>query len=339
MSRSRLMLTARDRAPLPRRRLLPLTVFLAAAVALLAFAGIAAAETKIGEYTGAPNPEIPAEANVLGATTEYDSTAGTMNFTVTTAAEPRAEIEGKENEILLIVGYATLPVCSLSEFETGGGNAGFPVFELETPYSQQLAETITGESQKEVESGPANLGLGAKTVEGTKTTLTAQSPKAVGKAYTCGLIGLENVENKEEEFVEDFAIFPLSTKVTPPPVVTPPAPVQTSQPAPAAAALAIAKVKKPLKLKAGKWATVKVKVTNTGGSTTPPGSLQLKAAKGVIVKGGKQKLPALLPGGSWTVSYKVKLTTKAKKTSTLPLVGTAGTVSSKSSLVLKLAGG
>ncbi len=91
-------------------------------------------------------------------------------------------------------------------------------------------------------------------------------------------------------------------------------------------ALSIAKAKKPLKLKVGKWATVKVKVTNTGGATTAPGSLQLKATKGVIVKpAASQKLPVLLPGGSWTVSYRVKLTAKAKKSSTLSLVGAAGT--------------
>jgi hypothetical protein len=313
---------------------------IAVVVALLAFAGTAFAETKIGEYSAAPNPKIPAEANVLGATTEYDSTAGTMNFTVTTAAEPQAEVEEEESEIILVVGFATLPVCSLSELETGGGNVGFPVFELETPYSQPFAESITAESQKEIEGGsPANFGLGSKTVEGTKTTLTAQSPRAVGKAYTCAIMALENVENTKEEFVEDFAIFPLSLKPTPPPVVAPPAPAPAAQPAPPVAALSIAKAKKPLKLKVGKWATVKVKVTNAGGASTSPGSLQLKATKGVTVKGGKQKLPALLPGGSWTVSYKVKLTAKAKKTSTLSLVGAAGTVGSKSSLVLKRAGG
>src|ERR1700759_4735609 len=41
----------RDRPPLHRRRLLQRTVFIAAAIALLAFATSAAAETKIGEYS------------------------------------------------------------------------------------------------------------------------------------------------------------------------------------------------------------------------------------------------------------------------------------------------
>ena len=123
-------------------------------------------------------------------------------------------------------------------------------------------------------------------------------------------------------------LFPLTTKPEPAPAQTVTPPATQSTPAPArAGVLSIAKAKKPLKLKVGKWATVKVKVTNTGRhGERSPGSLRLKATKGVIVKAGKQKLPALLPGGSWTVSYKVKLTAKAKKSSTLSLVGTAASL-------------
>jgi hypothetical protein len=151
-------------------------------------------------------------------------------------------------------------------------------------------------------------------------------------------------EELEEELKEqeagtlqsgNFVIFPISA---PPAPATAPAPPAPAPPPPPPAALSIFK-EKPLKLKVGKWATAKVKVTNSGGAASAPGSLQLKAAKGVIVKPAHQKLPALLPGGSWTVSYKVELTAKAKKNSTLSLIGTAGTVTSKSSLVLKLAGG
>ena len=81
-----------------------------------------------------------------------------------------------------------------------------------------------------------------------------------------------------------------------------------------------------------------MKVTNTGGTATAPGSLRLKTTKGVLVKAARQKVPALLPGGSWTVSYKVKLTAKAKKSSTLSLAATAGSLTAKGSLVVKSLG-
>lgn len=320
-------------------RLVPTAALLIALAALLAFAGTASAETKIGEYTGALIPGIPAEANVLGATGEYDSTAGTLNFTVTTAAAPQAKLGAEPNEIQLDVGFATLPVCAFSALESG---AGYPVFELEARYAQSVALAITAESQAELISGdPALLSAGTKTVEGTKTTFTAQSPRAVGKPYNCGIVSVQNVENVEGESVQEINFFPLSLKPTPPPAVTPPAPVQ-AQPAPQAppvAALSIAKAKKPLKLKVGKWKTVKVKVTDTGGTATSAGSLRVKAPAGVLVKPERQKLPVLQAGESWTLSVRVQMTAKAKKSSTLSLVAAAGTVSAKGSLVLKVAGG
>jgi hypothetical protein len=320
------------------RRLVPTAALLIAFAALLAFAGTASAETKVGEYTGALIAGIPAEANVLGATGEYESTAGTMNFTVTTAAAPQAKLGGEPNEIQIDVGFATLPVCSFSALSMG---AGYPVFELEGRYGQPGALAITAESQAELLSGdPALLSAGTKTVEGTKTTFTAQSPRAVGKPYNCGVVSLLNVENAEGEPVQEIHLFPLAAKATPPPALTPPAPVQAqpASPPPPVAALSIAKTKKPQKLKVGKWATVKVKVTNTGGTATALGSLRVTAPAGVLVKPERQKLPILSSGGSWTLSVRVQLTAKAKKSSTLSLVGTAGTVTSKSSLVLKLAG-
>jgi uncharacterized membrane protein len=95
---------------------------------------------------------------------------------------------------------------------------------------------------------------------------------------------------------------------------------------------------KPQQLKVGKWATVKVTLTNSGGSATPQGALKLKAPQGATIKPEGQKLPALLPGESWTLSFRVKLSASAKKKSTLSLVGAAGSLSVSGSLVLKALG-
>ncbi|HJZ36595.1 MAG TPA: hypothetical protein VJ204_10040 [Solirubrobacterales bacterium] len=320
-----------------RRRLVP-TVLLIAFAALMALAGTASAETKVGEYVGAPNSGVPAEANVLGATAEYDSTTGSLRVTVTTAAVPQAQIEGKPSGIQLNVGLATLPACSLASLVPA---AGYPVFELEDHYAEPLALAITAESQKEDETrDPSILSAATKTVEGTKTTLTAQSPRAIGKPYNCVVVGVLDSGTPQE-----FDLFPLTVKPEPPATETKTAAgAPETKPAPPAlapppAALSIAKAKKPLKLKVGKWKTVKVKVSDTGGAPTGLGSLRVKAPAGVLVKPEKQKLPILAPGGFWTLPVRVQLTAKAKKTSTLSLVGAAGTLSAKSSLVLKLLGG
>src|ERR1700744_876589 len=90
MSRSAPMATARDRAPLPSRRLLPLTVFIAAAVALLALAGSAFAETKVGEATSPEQLGLPGEVDLLKGSTSYDLATGAVTLSVTTRVAPES---------------------------------------------------------------------------------------------------------------------------------------------------------------------------------------------------------------------------------------------------------
>jgi uncharacterized membrane protein len=83
---------------------------------------------------------------------------------------------------------------------------------------------------------------------------------------------------------------------------------------------------------------VKVKVDNTGGTALAAGSLRVKPVKGVNVKPESQKLPALAPGASWTLSVKVQLTEAAKAKSTLGLLASGrGATTGTGSLVVKLA--
>jgi hypothetical protein len=335
------MPTVRDRAPLHRRRLLQLTVFIAAAIALLAFATSAAAETKIGEYSAPRDPTIPAEASILHASTEYDPATGALTFAVTTAAEPRAKVGGEESKIEMVAVLLTLPECSAAAVSASSRSiTGFyPVYEILAPYSESTpAASVFKESEKEV----VKPGFASKEVEGTKITLGAQNPRAVNQPFTCGAVLMLGVKNEAGEEVEDLAVLPLTVKPEPPPSETKPAPstpeTKAAPPAPAAA-LSIAKAKKPLKLKVGKWATVKVKVTNTGGTTTGPGALRVKAPAGVLVKPERQKVPILAPRGSWTISVRVQLTARAKAKTTLALTGTAPGLNAKATLVVKRADG
>jgi hypothetical protein len=253
------MPTAPDRAPHRRRRLFPLTVFIAAAIALLAFAASAFAETKIGEYSAPLDPTIPAEASVLHVSTEYEAATGALTFAVTTGAAPLSEIGGEENEMEMFAILLTLPECSLAAFKSAEENdAGFPIYEILSSYSESTgAASAFGENEKEI----PKLGLASKEVEGTKTTLKAQNPRALNQPFTCGAVFLWGVENEAGEEVEDVVLFPLTTKPEPPPAETKPAPAAPeAKPAPSApaaspAALSIAKAKKPLNLKVGKWAT------------------------------------------------------------------------------------
>ena len=92
----------------------------------------------------------------------------------------------------------------------------------------------------------------------------------------------------------------------------------------------------PLKVKAGTWKTVHVKVKNPGATASAQGSLRVKGDKGVLVTPEVQKLPGLTPGATFTLSVRVRLTEAAKAKSTLAVTGTAPGVTGTSSIVLKL---
>ncbi len=337
-------------APMDRRHLLPTAALLIALAALLAFAGSAAAEVRAEEGTSPADSTIAAEADILSAKAEYDSTAGSVSFAITTAAAPRRGTEADPAELQILAELASVPSCSIAAIESGGPEVGFPTFtflapypeeEPEDPEEEEIATWFLLRSPESTPTPPGTFGYATKTVNGATTTLSATAPKAANLPFNCAVVAVLGAENDKGEEAEELLLFPLAlvTPVTPPPPAAATPPASSPPPQPAPGALSITKGEKPLRLKVDKWATAKVKVTNTGGTMTAAGSLQLKAVKGVIVKGGKQKLPVLLPGESWTVSYKVKLTAKAKKASTLSLVGGAGSISTKSSLALKLARG
>jgi hypothetical protein len=330
-------------------------ILIAALAATLLFAATAAAETKIGEGTSPEQAALPGEADLLKGSVEYDSATGRAAVALTTRQAQETAPEAERPKIQYIAALLNVNfTCTREGFEAAAKKAAeekkelsltYPVYELfsanypftEPPPGQPLAQAYAAliASEKELESGPKpeNFVAGTKVVSGTTATVAATFSKAANQPFNCAEVIAQNSIGGTEP---DILLFPLTTKPEPPPVQTPTPPAAPAQAAPPArASLSITKAKKPLKLKVGKWTTVKVRVTNSGAASTTPGSLQLKAPKGVVVKSRRQKLPVLLPGGSWTVSYRVELTEKAKASSTLSLVGSAGDVAVKGSLIVK----
>ncbi len=311
-----------------RRLLVP--SILAVALLALALAASASAEVRVGEATAPANPSLNPQADVIAAKAEYNSATGSQTFTVTTVAAPSPGTEAEPSEMQMAAGLVTTNTCSLLAFNT----PAFPMFAFEYQYAEdippvwRIIESAAAEPKL-----PETLGVAVKSTVGTTTTLSAMVPKAVDGPFNCGVA---YVNDPSWPRVPEMLIFPIA--VPPPPPATPPAPTPSLAPAPAApqpaAALSIAKAK-PLKLKVGKWKTVRITVADTGGAATAPGSLRLKAPRGVLVKPEKQRLPVLSAGGSWTVTAKVQLTVKAKKKSTVTLTATAGSLTAKGSLVLK----
>jgi hypothetical protein len=352
-----------------RRTLAPF-LLLAALIAALAFAAVASAEIKIGEGTSPADPSLEdGEADLLKATATYDSTTGAASFEITTREAPESTPEAERPFITYyaVIANSGIPCTRADflaaqerqqkEFEESGEAAEpalYPAFSVispnrilregegppKVPLSQAYGEYLAKQPTSQFE----NLVPGTKTASGDTITIAATSPQAINGAFNCAYVFGQDVSGSGG--APDPIVFPLTTKPEPPPVeppVTPeppksdpapqpPAPTKAA-PAPAPGVLALAQ-SKPQALKVGKLATVRLTVSNPGGSPTGQGFLSLRAPKGVVIRGRRQKLPALLPGDSWTLTYRVRLTAKAKKRSTIAISGTSGALTTSGSLVV-----
>lgn len=319
-------------------------LLLAAIAALLVFATAASAETRTGESSTVIRENFPTgEVTLVKADASYESTAGSIVFHVTTATGAAHESEGS---ILAVL--TTTPNCA-------GKKTGKAIIE---PLFQNLVAGVADSLASPTANGlagsftaPQELPA-TKSVSDTTTTLSLASGTIANKEYDCAIIAaIEPGEGEGGELDEEFPgleegpgatflSFPISVPPSPPPappVVT----AAAAGPTPPAAApaappvLSIGKLK-PLTLAAGKSGTVKVKITNSGGSATALGSLRVKNAEGVLVKPERQQLPVLAPGASRTLSVRVQLGAKAKSKSTLTLTAAASGVTATGSFIAKL---
>lgn len=309
-----------------------LALGLATVGTLLAFAGTASAEVLAGESTtNLPVYSPLPESTLVKATGSYDS-EGSMTFDLTAAAPPREEEAGGgliETEAVAMLFDAT-GRCRVNDFLLQK--------EQSVPFAELFDLNLTP-----APSGVVSFRHGilvelpevTKTVSGATTTLSATTDLIADLPFDCASVLLEG-ESAEGGASLSLMVFPISVPPPAPlasPTPTPTAPAPTA-PAPTAPVLSIAK-QKPLTLGVGRWKTVKLRVTNTGGTATEQGSLRVKTPQGVLIQPASRRLPLLAPGASWTVPFRVKLTTRAEKAATLSLTAVASGVTGTNSLILE----
>jgi hypothetical protein len=305
----------------------PILMIFALFSALLVFAATAAAaETLTGESTapfieGEPDPD----GTIVKGAASFEMASGHVVFDVTTAEAPSTSTPGA-----VIAGLTTSQCSPPTSLEGTVYQLafGFPIIFIGSNYQTVTAEATTGSS-----SAPVHLPA-SKSISGMTTTLSVTAGNLVEAGFKCAVIWTEAGGGGS---AMTFPIKPAPEPAPEPAPATSPAPATTPAPAPIPAppVLSIAKAR-PLKVKAGTWKTVHIKVTNTGATATAQGSLRVKAAKGVLVKPEVQKLPIVTPGASFTLSVRVKLTEAAKTKSTLAVTGTAPGITGTGSIVLKL---
>ncbi|HEY2478596.1 MAG TPA: hypothetical protein VGI17_07685 [Solirubrobacterales bacterium] len=301
------------------------TVILGVAVALLALAAPAAAEVRTGQITSAVDEMISGEADLLGATASYDSTTGSVTFTVTTREAPLLTDE----TLALGVGLATGATCT------------DPLMAIAGRFDEEGTATWRERLGPGVETEPMPA---IKSISGAITTLSASGSTLENRPYVCAQafvaeIGPAPEERLKEPFLDEVS-FPISgpPKSIPPPSSPPTTTIPTPTPKPAALAIG---TPHPLKLRTGRWRKVVVEVSDPGDTATGPVTLKMKASAGVVLKprSGRLKLPALQPGQTRTVGFRVKLAAKAKARSTIALTATAPGLIAKASMMVRALGG
>ena len=317
-------------------------VLLLALAAVLVFAATASAETRAGESTTVATDQTPTpEATILKASASYE-TSGNATFEVTASGPPSAGSEGEIWAALVTSSDCQAPLDRSSLINALFVEATPPILLIRGKMAIAGAVGITGSL---FEAKPATA---TKSVSGTTTTFTGTSNVIANREFNCAIVGASDGEEFQvgegEGRGSSFVAIPLVTQAEPPPPpVSGPSPSsggsQASTPPVAAApvppVLSIGRPK-PLTLRSGKWRSVSIKVTNTGAGTSAAGSLRLKAPKGVLAKPERQQLPALAAGRTFTVSFRVQLTSKAKKKSIVSLTASVPGASAATSLGLKL---
>lgn len=317
------------------RLLVPSTLVVVLLTAL-AFSATASAEVRTGEGSSPVNLGVAGEADLLRASASYDSGTGTVVVNVTAREAPGTAPKVEPIAFLVTVNGP----CDASLI--GSKEGGFPNFTIGAAYekSESRWSTVWKAAASEGESaGPAP---GSWNLEGNTVTIAATAGPAIARPYNCAFVSL-GPPASEPGSSGEFAFFPLSVPTPAEPVkpVEPAKPADpvvktvTVTPPPAAPGKLVFAKAGALKAKSGRWTKASIKLTNAGGSAVGPISIKAKAPAGVAIKPGQIRMPALLPGQSWTVGFRVKSSTAAKATSTIGLTATGPGLSANASLILK----
>ncbi len=313
------------------RLFLPLAILCALALALVLAAG-ASATVYVG---GATSPEDPTIANgegdLLAGSAEYDSVTGTVTLTATTRSAPT---ENPGQTLYGALFTSTTPCTAPESIEEG--EAVVPLLELVSPYAESTGESYWTARESVTEEG---TGQAVRSVAGAKTSVIVTTPDIVAQPYDCGLVQI--FEGPERV---DRIVFPIAVKTETPPAEGPTKTITVTKtetvqsPGPKLTpALAFPRAGT-LSLKRERWTTVRFKVTDPGTGPIGPITVKVKAPKGVRVEPGTLRLPALLPGQTWPVSFRIEATAAAAARSKLALTARAGGLQASGSVLLKTTG-
>lgn len=312
-----------------RCRLLAATLTLCAAGAG-ATAVPAGAEIRSGSGADVANDTAVGAHDLVGTRVDYDSDAGVVTATFTFRDAPSSA-----SDALAAVGLGVVTPTGCR-----------PVLVMMAAVDPALS---AGASSWTIVNGPTGSGTRAyDPAARTMTVRAADRDRLSGGALDCALAETTPDGTTTYDELTQFALAgppPTPTPTpTPQPQPTPPAPTPTPPPTPAPAP-GPQKVKPPPGVKlaielptvkpmrTNRWTTAKLRVANTGTKAAKDVRLTVKLPRGVNAKRKTVKLKTIAAGKKRTATLKLRLTNRARATSTL-----RATVSSKTKGAAKAKG-
>jgi hypothetical protein len=297
----------------------------AAVIALAMSAAPAQATVRSGTGTdraGDTNGGASAQ-DLVSASAQADD-AGRVSIQARLAAAP--------NDELFVVGLLGT---------NGAQGCGAPFVLFSGHVGQQVAVYGRDTAQTTADVKPATM-----TVSGDTVGFQADDPDQLALPFDCAIAATSRTGGTTgaDLYDESDAAVPLTAPAAPAPTPTPAAPVPVPAPTtastppvavPKEAKLNVALSGTPSTIKRNRTLKLKLKIANAGSKRSAKLKVSVAKARGLSV-GKLKSLKALAPAKSRTVTLKVKLSKRAKVSTTLKVTVRAGKLRESSSVLLRI---
>jgi hypothetical protein len=282
-------------------------------VLVMALVGLMAAPAQATVRTGTgtdPAGDAAAGYDVVGADAQADDATGLVTVTVRLAAAP-------SGWVVALIGTGT---------------------DCGAPYALFLGKPSTGAAAFGRDSG--QTGPATMTVSGSTVGITATDP-SLAVPFDCAEAGSSPDGNALNDASSPFALTALAPPApTPVPTVVP-APATTKAavppvPVPKAAKLTASLGGVPSTIKRNRTIALKLVLANDGSKPTGSVSVALSRPRGLSFSRAKVKVAKLKPAQKRTLKLKLKLTKKARVSTTFKVTARSGKLKAASSVLLKL---
>jgi hypothetical protein len=290
------------------------------AVLLSIAAAPAAAAVRTGSGTDPAGDGTAGPArDVTGVQASYDDATGAIAFQVTFAAAPSA---GADSFVTGLLGTRQSDgSCSYPAGGVGGNASGGVVVWLRDDDGSQ--------------TGPSGSD-GSRSLSGATLNLGATASPLAGRSWDCAIVTLSQPGNSAVVY-DRAGPFDIAAAPSPPAQPTPaPTPAPAPKPQPKRAQLAVSVSGIPTTIRRNRWMRLKVAVANPGSAAARKVRLAIASARGLSARPRARTFKLIRAGKRSSATIRVKLTRRARTTTKVGVRATAGKLTARQTLALRI---